>query len=746
MQFVISLITVLSIDAVSIKEQENPIRKIVTTLETMQKELEHEADNEKELFDKAMCVCETGEKELQGVIDFSNGEITRLTSKIETDTAEKQKLDKDLEMHAKDKVDTEESLAEATALREKEAAKFTENEKVTMFSEDQLARAIPMFDKKLSAASFMQGSFHEGMTLKKIVEVAHYLNPEKRKAIVSFLDQGVRGQEGGKANEPSAAASEIIGMMKAMQDEMLSDLADMRKTEQDAQTGYNDMKENKLEHLGHLMKMLSDKQKRSGEIALSLVEDKDSLEDANTELENASKYLAALQGQCEQRRSDRDARQKMRLDEIAAISEAVKILTDDDALETFKKAVPSASLVQQKPRTYDALLQKQAALKKKALALVQEKVQTHGEASGPGGVKENGDRAAKVVDFMINNMVETLHDDDVNDEHKKDFCANETMVIHQLEADKEALHAQLEKTIEALDNKLSILTEEIKTLTMEIEDLDADVYHASELRKEEHAAFAADYANMDAAKALIKKAAARLQKFYSPKAAAATGAFLSIHKVEPKFNAKGTAVYSRLAKDVDFDSLLQTKHAKFASKLKQSVKVDPIVLPDTPGKYEKKESGGVMGLMNEMMSDLETDMTGSFTEEKHAAKDYVVLMKESKETRAGMVKALKEKKVVKADTEERKGQTVQQNDLTIAEIKHLELYLAQLHNECDFLMRNFENRHDARVDEEQGLASAESIVTHEEVPKHAAVEKVYEGEHTQAEVDKHFPHEEMPIF
>merc|ERR1719478_1307309 len=139
-----------------------------------------------------------------------------------------------------------------------------------------------------------------------------------------------------------------------MQDEMLADLADMRKTEQDAVTGYNDMKENKLEHLGHLMKMLSDKQKRSGEIALSLVEDKDALEDANTELTNGSKYLAALQEQCAQRKADRDVRQKMRLDEIAAISEAIKILTDDDALETFKKAVPSASFVQQ-PRHASAM-------------------------------------------------------------------------------------------------------------------------------------------------------------------------------------------------------------------------------------------------------------------------------------------------------------------------------------------------------------------------------------------------------
>merc|ERR1719324_1898465 len=129
---------------------------------------------------------------------------------------------------------------------------------------------------------------------------------------------------------------------------MTADLQDARKTEADDQNAFNDMKQNKLDHLGNLMKMLSDKQKRSGELALSLSEDKDALEDANTELEDATKYLAALMAACEQRRKDRDMRNKMRNEEIAAISEAIKILTDDDALETFKKAVPSASLVQER--------------------------------------------------------------------------------------------------------------------------------------------------------------------------------------------------------------------------------------------------------------------------------------------------------------------------------------------------------------------------------------------------------------
>jgi len=481
--------------------------------------------------------------------------------------------------------------------------------------------------------------------------------------------------------------------------------------------------------------MLSDKQKRSGELALSLSEDKDALEDQNTELDNATKYLAALMAACEQRRKDRDMRNKMRNDEIAAISEAIKILTDDDALETFKKAVPSASFAQQPvPQhamdTWDFL---QTSSTRKALARVQERQ--------PDAVTENAGQAAKVVDFMIDNMVETIHEDDVNDEHKKEWCANETTVMHQLESDKKALTEELTKKLEVLDDELATLTEEIKTTTMEIEDLDAEIFHSTEQRKKEHKEFATEYANAALAQSLVKKAAKRLEKFYSPNAAGA--ALLSVRQRHPR--APEPAVVARLSKDVDFDSFVEISST---TKVRNAdgTAVDPIVLPDTPQKYEKSESGGVMGLMNNMISDLESDMREGEVEEKHAAKDYVELMKESTETRAALVKSLKEKKLVKAEKEETRMQTNQRNDLTIEEVKHLQLYLAKLHTECDFLMRNFDNRHDARVSEEHGLESAESIVTKEKVQTHGEIEGEFKSEDSMKDVHEHYPDEPPPIF
>merc|ERR1719310_2420719 len=172
---------------------------------------------------------------------------------------------------------------------------------------------------------------------------------------------------------------------------------------------------------------------------------------------------------------------------------------------------------------------------------------------------------------------------------------------------------------------------------------------------------------------------------------------------------------------------------------KDDSKVDPVILPTTPKTYEKKESGGFLGLMNEMKTDLKTDMKEAEMEEKHASIDYVREMAEAKEARALDVKTKTDKEAVKADTEEKLAQAIQLNELTIEEIRQIKIYLTKLHIECDFLMRNYENRHEARVDEEVGLESAETIVTHEDPPNHLEAEKTYEEEHSKKDVDEHFP-------
>merc|ERR1719321_77144 len=191
-----------------------------------------------------------------------------------------------------------------------------------------------------------------------------------------------------------------------------------------------------------------------------------------------------------------------------------------------------------------------------------------------------------------------------------------------------------------------------------------------------------------------------------------------------------------------FDSFIQVRaETTSLSKFRMAIRdgVDPIVLPDTPKGTEKQESGGVIALMTEFMTDLKMEMTEAETSEKFNAKEYVRIMTEGQETRAQDVKSLNEKKAVKATLETKLVANKELLALTEEEFHNLELYLVEVHTECDFLMANYEVRHEDRVDGETGLESAETIVTDGEVPSHKDIENRYEEEKTDDDVDEHFP-------
>merc|ERR1719379_1619760 len=118
----------------------------------------------------------------------------------------------------------------------------------------------------------------------------------------------------------------------------------------------------------HPCSAIETKMGRAGELAVSVVQSKDALEDEKEEMADSSKFLAELESSCGTKEKEWAARSATRSQEIAAISEAIGILNDDDALDVFKKALPS-SFVQQA----GSFLQKgdaKASRAKKAQAII----------------------------------------------------------------------------------------------------------------------------------------------------------------------------------------------------------------------------------------------------------------------------------------------------------------------------------------------------------------------------------------
>merc|ERR1719191_1038759 len=405
-------LVLLSSSAMGTVTKENPMRKIIGMLQDMAKELEREGEVEKEIFDKAICACEGGTDNLNKVIADSGAQIEELTAKVASGNAEKAQLTQDVADHKANSASAKSDLDEATMLRDKEHKSFSATEKDTKTNLDGLSKAIPAIEKGMGGAALMQmpGQERKMEGLRRFIEVTKLLGNDERSNVLAFLEQGSDEDAGDKTQ--SQGAGEILGILKNMKDEMEKDLGDMQTQETKDHESFNDLKAAKNEEISLNEKAVIEKEKRIGALALTMSEDDHALEDATEEKANAEKFKANMEEQCATVEKDKAMREKMRSEEIAAISEAVKILNDDDALEVFKKVAPSAALVQKKKPNYEALLQvMQANHKSHSIhALIQlhrevSKAKEEPPAEEPMDVAEATDSSEKLVGEMINGMV-----------------------------------------------------------------------------------------------------------------------------------------------------------------------------------------------------------------------------------------------------------------------------------------------------------------------------------------------------
>merc|ERR1719161_3341039 len=206
----------------------------------------------------------------------------------------------------------------------------------------------------------------------------------------------------------------------------------------------------------------------------------------------------------------------LRNEEIAAISEAIAIVNDDDALDVFKKTLPSAlvqdsvGFLQQSNRHANGAHKAQAILAG-VVAKSQSSTLKLILFSLNSKLKSKTTNFAEVIK-MIDDMVVLLGKQQKDDEKHKEWCENE---FDKNEDEIKAVTATLgeaDAALAELNDSIAQLMEEISTLTKEVEELDKAVATATEQRKEEHADYV-EYINMNsAALGLVEKAKNRLQK------------------------------------------------------------------------------------------------------------------------------------------------------------------------------------------------------------------------------------------
>merc|ERR1740121_2394858 len=274
---------------------------------------------------------------------------------------------------------------------------------------------------------------------------------------------------------------------------------------------------------------------------------------------------------------------------------------------------------------------------------------------------------------MIDEMIATLNKEQVDDDSKKAYCAEQ---LDQADDDKKSLSRDIKNlraSIEAGQGAVATLEEEIAALIAGIKELDASVADATANRKAEHEEFNELIASDSAAKEILGLAKNRLNKFYNPK----------LYKT----TAAPTAAFAEIS---------------------EHVQANPGPPPATWSAFAKQSeaNGGVVQMVNLLIADLDKDMTEARADERDAQGDYEQLMSDSAEKRSADSKSLSEKQAAKADTQA----TVEghENDKASAtnELAATNKYIAELHAECDWLMKYFDVRKQARADEMDSLRNA----------------------------------------
>merc|ERR1719353_2766002 len=128
-----------------------------------------------------------------------------------------------------------------------------------------------------------------------------------------------------------------------MEDEMSKDLSDATADENAAIANFESLVASKKKEIEALTKSIESKTMRVGELGVKIAQMENDLEDTKEGLAEDQKFYADLDGNCAQKKADWAAYKEMEAKELVALADTIKILNDDDALELFKKTLPSAS-------------------------------------------------------------------------------------------------------------------------------------------------------------------------------------------------------------------------------------------------------------------------------------------------------------------------------------------------------------------------------------------------------------------
>jgi len=673
----------------------NPIRKVVTLLQAMQKKVAEEGEKEEAMHKNYMCYCRTNGGKLSESISAGQSKTENLGTNIKSSEAQLAGLKEALKQAQADRTAAKAAMSEGAAIREKAASAFASEKTEYDANIAAITKAIAALEKGMAGA-FLQGQ--SAQVLKKLALKQDMLDAD-RQDLLAFLS-------GGTSADYSPQSGQITGILKEIGDEMSKGLAAATADEEDAVKSHEELMAAKTKEVNALTASIESKTTRIGELGVAIVQMKNDLTDTEQAIIADQEFAANLNKGCASKEAEWAEIQKTRAEELVALAETIKVLNDDDALELFKKTLPSAasSLVQLEQGRESRKMRALALLKQAATRARPDRAHLDFIAMALHGKKIGFGKVIK----MIDDMVATLNREQSDDNDKREYCGKQLDATDDKKKSIERSISDEETAVANAEEGISALKDEIASLEAGIRDLDKSVQEATEQRRQENADFKELMASDAAAKQLLGYAKNRLNKFYNPKLYRAPPKRELSEEERIAVNNGGTAtptpapggIAGTGISFVEVSAHVQDREA-------------PPPPPETFGAYAKKsgENTGVIAMIDLLVKDLDKEMTESQTAEKDAQADYETLMSDSAAKRTADSASLTEKTATKASLEGDLEAHKESLGGAKSELAATLEYISSLHAECDWLLQYFDVRKDARASEVDALKNAKAVLS-----------------------------------
>jgi len=605
--------------------KERPVTKVVNLLKDMLKQLEKEASEDEDIFQKMACWCETNDKEKTKSIKDAEARISALTTEIEQGSQNSARLNTEIKHLSAEVAANQAALDQADEMRQKDLAEFNENEKDMLLAINQLKSAVQVLGSQHGGSFAQVAATIQELMQKHWILLQSVITPAERKAAAAFVQAPGFDSEPTFKQSYAPQSGAIFGILKQMKETFETNLSQAQKDELASQKAFNQLKAAKEEQIQDGQAQVDSKTQELAETDERLAQAKQDIEDTRNSLSADEKFLMDLKEKCQMTDKEWEERQKTRSLEMEACSKALAVLSSDDAHDLFSRTLGFLQM-----ETSAMHVRRQSA--SQLLSAEAKKLSSPRLAALAIRVKLDAfTKVKKAIDDLIAALLKQKEDEI----KKKDLIAQ----------------------IEDLTLTIEDLTKAIETLQAEIAEAKEQLKRAGEDREKANKEFQTTVADQRETQKMLTAALDILSEFY------------------------GAAL------------LQQPAPAGFSE-------------------YKKSgASGGVMGMLKQIITDakaMEAEAPRDETEQQAAYESFV---SETNNTIEEKNKDIANKSETKAKAESDLVEAKEEKEATLLELENLANYKAELHQECDFVVKNFDLRQSSRDEEVEALRQAKNILS-----------------------------------